>query len=942
MEQNQNQTTRRRNRNRNRNRGTQLQAVPNEAEPGTTFLTPVPNGPVSNVRFPRAPRQNNNAPVAQTRRRDNRNRQRQQNQNQNQQQNQPQQNQQQNQPQQNQNQQQNQLQQNQQQNQLQQNQQQRQNQNQRRNRRRNRNRQQRPPSIFWDLQNYLTFENPTDQVAQNRIQEILNNIQNNRYPDINDTDETGNTPLMIASVMTELHNGIIQAIIDHGNARIGATNDDGETALILAAINVMEQNALYLVETGEANIEQVDNTGNDALFYAIENDLYYLMIKIQEILGDGDEDEQPIVPNYDPNRNLIDEILSVRTNPANAARVIEGIQSGLLNPGEISTAFHKMTPLMIAIDLGFDDIAEKLIQTDINLNNVDDYGNTALIYAAQYRLLNICDILIDKNANVGQINNDGENAMLFLIKGYGLDFNVDVINQLLLKLAETGQADSGQTRDLDNRNSIYYIERNITDNDLKERLKELIKNTRPTPFMSLSIINKMRKIQILESVLRSPGGPTIEQDIRRFQATIDNCKDNVRVNIVNNNFDKDELTPTNKNTILMESILLNAIRHSVIPNVLINSGNHKPNEVNRQGKTALIMACENNLPEIALRLLTAGNANENQVDRQGHNALYYAQNAAVDFTEVINRLNSINGFENLVRETQERQQQPPPNFNININETAFNIITQERETIRDFLASSNDNIVINVDGTNYFTSKTNIRSLVNDNINNKYGCKQAGDQMRFQLDNNIYFNPVYFSLSTITASQVVVRRNEIENLLANSHNLYVCYSTNKILPAIMSVAYHQGTTSGISADHCQSGKATPVYTISRATPIDEPIEEQEAQVAQEVPQEQTIKVQYKGVTYTFPVTFETTLSDLKDMLLNKLVQENQIQTNNYNVKFIYTGKIYKDNDLNKQLTQLANPPFGITLQSMVSPISGGKRRKTKKRNNKKRKLTKRI
>ncbi len=819
-------------------------------------------------------------------------------------------------------------------------------------RRGNRNRQQNQPqqpqqnqtqpqlSFFNDFENFM--ENQTGTYAS----QIVYNIRNNRYTDLQRSDGEGDTPLMYAIMYSSLDDGIIQALVESGQGRINAINDDGKTALFVAIDNEGTRKAIYLINNPETNIN-IRVNGMDALQYARR------FMPIQSIIDalterqnqqnqpQQNQQNQPIIPNYDPNRNLVREILMLRTNPENEARIVREIQAGILNPGEVSTRFYNMTPLMFAIDLGFYHVAEKLIQTEINLDNVDDYGNTALILAAKNRIFDICDILIDKNANVGQINNDSENAMIFLLKEYSntpaTHYNNEHIKQLLLKLAETRRADSGNASDLDGHNSVYYINNIITDNNLKQRLKELIINTPPIPFTALSTINKMRKIQNFENVFRTPAGPRNDQERIRYRASIDNYKDNIRVSIVNNTFNKDELTPTNKNTILMQAILTDAIRGTAIPSLLISTGNSKPDAVNRAGKTALIMACENNLPDIALRLLNTGNANINQIDSQGHNALYYAQNAAVDFTQVIN----------IIQPPAPAAPAPPaapnvPDTNININLTGFNSITQERQTIRDFLASDNNNVVFVVNNEILFSNKNYIRTQLNNNVNNKYGCKQAGDQMRFQLDNNINFTPIYFTLSAIAPVQILVKKDEMESLLRNSNKLYICYSTTRILPAIISVAYHQGTTGGISADHCQPGKATHVYALTPGNLVDIPIDnvEEEPVAAQE--QEQTVKVQYKGVTYTFPITLETTLNDLKDMLLNKLVQENQIQTNKYNVKFIYTGKIYKDNDLNKQLTQLANPPFGITLQSMVSPIVGGKKRKTKRRNNKRKKLTKRI
>ena len=414
---------------------------------------------------------------------------------------------------------------------------------------------------------------------------------------------------------------------------------------------------------------------------------------------------------------------------------------------------------------------------------------------------------------------------------------------------------------------------------------------------------------------------------------------NIITRIRNNQYPDMNDTDDSGNTPLICAIIETHFEYGIIQ-AIVEHGNARIGAVNNDGETALIIATNNEDEETAMYLINTGQSNPEHVDNDGNNALYYANLG--DLYDVINALNMAAAP---APEPEPEQQLIVPDTNININLTGFNSVTQERETIRNFLASDNDNVVFVVNNEIFFSNKNYIRTQLNNNTNNKYGCKQAGDHMRFQSDNNINFTPVYFTLSAIAPVQILVKKDEMTNVLTNPNKLYICYSTTRILPAIMSVAYHQGTTGGVSADHCQTGKATHVYSLTPGNlvdiPIDEPEEEEPvAPVAQE--EEQTVKVQYKGFIYTFPITLETTLNNLKDMLLNKLVQENQIQTNNYNVKFIYTAKIYKDDDLNKKLTQLANPPFGITLQSMVSPISGGKKRKTKRRNNKRRKLTKRI
>ncbi len=280
-----------------------------------------------------------------------------------------------------------------------------------------------------------------------------------------------------------------------------------------------------------------------------------------------------------------------------------------------------------------------------------------------------------------------------------------------------------------------------------------------------------------------------------------------------------------------------------------------------------------------------------------------------------------------------------PNINTNINKKGFNFITQEELIIKNFLQEDNNNIVVVINDNSHLLSKNNIRTQLNNQTNLKYGCKQAGNNSSFTLDNNINFEPVYFSLSSVLGLQILVTKQSIETLLNDAHQVYVCQNTNEILPAIMSVAYYNGS-GGVSADHCQTGKTTPVYKLIKGNSVEEPVEEPVEERLEE--QEHTIKVQYKGFVYDFPVTPETTLNNIKQLLLNKLIEENKIKNN---VKFIYTGKVYKDNELNKLLTELQNPPYGITLQSMVNPISGGRltrKRKTKRRKIKRRKTKRQI
>lgn len=285
---------------------------------------------------------------------------------------------------------------------------------------------------------------------------------------------------------------------------------------------------------------------------------------------------------------------------------------------------------------------------------------------------------------------------------------------------------------------------------------------------------------------------------------------------------------------------------------------------------------------------------------------------------------------------------------ININAIGFDQITQESHKISDFLKESNDNICIKSNKTYFLTSKEIIKKNLKFPVNIKYGCKSTGNDSRFILDSNIIYKHKYISMSSIIGLQILVNYNEIEKIVTNktSANLFSVSPTNTKFPAIISEAFINGGN-GVSADHCQPGKETIIYNINAAQPFCGESEELETinvskkrrraegegnddedtnMEVDEVPN--LIKVQYKGQIFSFSITETNNLEDIKRMLLEKLMTENLITSINQNVKFIYKGKIYKENLNNTVLTSLENPPFGITLQTMVSPTNGG--RKTKK------------
>jgi hypothetical protein len=191
-------------------------------------------------------------------------------------------------------------------------------------------------------------------------------------------------------------------------------------------------------------------------------------------------------------------------------------------------------------------------------------------------------------------------------------------------------------------------------------------------------------------------------------------------------------------------------------------------------------------------------------------------------------------------------------------------------------------------------------------------------------------------LSSVFGLQIVVNKEEIEKLIENPYSgqLYNVIPTGVKIETIISQAYIDGSY-GSSADHCQPGKETDIYKFIPGTGIcigDNSSKEKEQEVQSEN-QKPYIKIQYKGKILEFKEIDDInniTLGQIKQMLLDKLIAENDITSINQNVKFIYKAKIYTKDDM--KLIELDGSPSGITLQSMVSPIVGG--RKTRRRGGK--------
>ena len=342
---------------------------------------------------------------------------------------------------------------------------------------------------------------------------------------------------------------------------------------------------------------------------------------------------------------------------------------------------------------------------------------------------------------------------------------------------------------------------------------------------------------------------------------------------------------------------------------IIKTGKSNPYVLNDEDQnTALSIACENRMTEVALEIIKTGQSNFESVNSDGHSALMIAKH---------------NGMDEVVQAIENE-------YIVYINEDGRDFIKMETTKIQDYLQENNDGLCFKIENQYYLLKKQYLIMQLNDENHIKHGCKKAGNDAHIYADdNNIIFEIQYLSLASIFGMQFVVKMEDVRNILDNPYStqVYVALFAN-ILPGLISVAYIDGDD-GESSDHCQTKKETPVYSL-RPGKVKCHSSTAEEQAAEDFPVPNpniTLKLQYKGFIFEFDIENQSiAIGEIKQILLDKLRQEGHIETKNQNVKFIYKGRVYRDDAI--RLREIESESNNITLQSMVTPISGG--RKTRK------------
>lgn len=565
---------------------------------------------------------------------------------------------------------------------------------------------------------------------------------------------------------------------------------------------------------------------------------------------------------------------------AELATVMDTIKSGNFSPNKVNKFGDNA--LMVACEKGLEEVALALIETGrIKLGQINKDDNTALIIACYNGLENVALALIATREAYPEHTNSNKDTALITACKKGLE-------QVALKLIETGKSNPGQVNI--NGDTALITACNKT---LDKVALALINTGQSNPghadnegYTALMAACNTHLEQVVFALIKTGQSNPKQVDKFGYTALLYACGNG------------------------QEQLAF----------AIINTGESNPGQVdNIRRYTALLYACDKGFEQLALALIDTGESNPEHVNKDGDTALILAQKN--NLLSVIDKLNKII--------------KPPV---IDINKTGFDIVTQENIVISDYLYQNIDNCVFKFKNNYFLSNKNYIITQLKNKANIKYECYKVGNVTRiFTKDSNINYKKTFFTLLSISGIQGVCDIKDIENIVKSKQSscLYEIKQTAQILKGIISKAYLDGTY-GDSADHCQPGKETVVYNIVHAIPICEtskesqslPEETKEELDGQETKEEPLLTIMYKGNSYKFNIRLGMTIESLKTNMLNILVEKGIINNRNYNVKFIYNGKVITDNAI--VLDSLnSNGMDGQTMQLMLSPITGGKRKRKK-------------
>jgi len=284
----------------------------------------------------------------------------------------------------------------------------------------------------------------------------------------------------------------------------------------------------------------------------------------------------------------------------------------------------------------------ELVKSKININQLNTYNETALIYCCKNELYApLLILLTNESIDVNYVDDNGKSAAMYLAeKGRYLELKAlskrqchyDFIN---MKLESALSLLLKNMYELGDKTNLYsnYIRTLMALIDLKCNLNIPVDDDENTAIMVFIIV---KDFNTLNYVLKNGKDIDLSRKNRYGENASSlyiksDCKNKCRIIVDNPTFDFQYIDDNNKNTMLM----LASMNQPLLVKRIINSNMFSINDVNSKNENALILATKsNNLKSV--EELIGNDVCINQKDFLGNTALYYA----VDLgnTSIIRRL----------------------------------------------------------------------------------------------------------------------------------------------------------------------------------------------------------------------------------------------------------------------------------------------------------------
>jgi ankyrin repeat protein len=250
--------------------------------------------------------------------------------------------------------------------------------------------------------------------------------------DLNVKDKSGKTALALAAKNNNL--SVINILTHEANCQIDITDNEGNTALIVALLN-NNQLAAEQILTHKQKLGITNKNGQSALTIANKKNYSQIAALIQptrsttpiekatNFAKERSTDAKVIVQEASSTvletvRKGSDALERVfRANSRAVETVIQQQEENFAKlkeptptPNQISAQELRTQDLFLAARLGNAAIIEKLVKTNMNINEKDGNGKTALMLAAKAGHLEAAKLLMGRNSIIDKKDNDGKTA----------------------------------------------------------------------------------------------------------------------------------------------------------------------------------------------------------------------------------------------------------------------------------------------------------------------------------------------------------------------------------------------------------------------------------------------------------------------------------------------------------------------------------------------------